>query len=153
VRFSFVSHDDELDLWFREGEWLAPGGEVTHCYVWCSRGYDEVDGFYTLTAHRLARHGRTDRGERSVIGLRLNRLASGRRDPDVDLEALLLRDAIERAMGAARAGAAEFLAVRPESHAHAQTLRRSGLWEVPGSDVFLHGLATGSSATPASAGS
>jgi len=147
---------------FRQGDWL----DATHCYMWCSRGYEEVDGFYTLTTHRLARHGRTERGERSAIGLRLNRLASGRWHPDLDLEVLLLLDAIERATGAARAGAAEFLAVRPGSEPQRETLLGHGFWEaagsevagsevagseVAGSEVLLHGLAAGSTEPTGSA--
>lgn len=143
LRHAFLSDDPELDAWFRAGEWLSAGRSGTsgaHCYVWCSRGHDEVDGFYTLTSHRLARHGPTERGERSVIGLRLTRLASGRWHPDLDFEALLLLDAIERATVAARTGAAEFLAVRPHSDAHRIALRGHGFLEVPGSDVLVRGL-------------
>ena len=148
LRHTFLSDDPELDEWFRAGEWLRASepiraAEATHCYVWCSRGYDEVDGYYTLTSHRLARHGPTERGERSVIGLRLTRLASGRWHPDVDLEALLLVDAIGRATAAARAGAAEFLAIRPGSDAHRLALCAQGFWGVPRSDVLIRGLVDG----------
>jgi len=137
LRHTFVSHDPDLDEWFRTGAWLSEG---THCYVWCSRGYDEVDGFYMLTGHRLARHGPTERGERSVIGLRLTHLATGRWHPRVDFEALLLLDAMARAADAASAGSAQFLAVRPRSEAQRLALKAHGLWEVPGSDLHVVGL-------------
>jgi len=73
VRRTFMSCDQGSDEWMR---FVGPAGDE-QCFVWCSTGYADVDGFYAVTPHRVALRGDGERGERAVPSLRLTQFAVG----------------------------------------------------------------------------
>lgn len=148
VRWPEAAIRDERPFWF----WMPPrGGDPepaegpTHraarawrgeCFVWCSRGYDEVDGFYALTPHRIVPDGAAEREERAIAALRLSHFTLPRELSSPEQLSPFLRDVVGRAHRAGEARAAELLVWRRGVPALEAALIALGFWPVPGTEML-----------------
>jgi uncharacterized protein (DUF1778 family)/GNAT superfamily N-acetyltransferase len=109
---TFTCTNDSLNEWLRYE--AADQQHLERCFVWCSRGYDEVDAFYTLTGHRLVREA-TGSPEADIPAIFVSRLAVDWGNQQTGKGSLLLADALRRAMAASEVDGARFVVAEADN--------------------------------------
>lgn len=140
---AFDSGELTLDDWLRQHAANEDRRGHSRTYVWID-GTGRVVGYYTLSAHRIAREELPKRlgrgGPREVPAILVGKFALDRTLRGTGLGVVLLADALDRCVDAAAIAGAKFAVVDALHAAVAAWYERVGFIGVPGSLVLVRSI-------------
>lgn len=137
---AFESGESALDHWLRENAAIEDRRGHSRTWVWTDES-GRLVGYYTLTAHRIARESVPTKvgrgGPREIPAVLIGKLALGRELRGQGWGALLLADALERIVVASQQVAAKLVVVEALNEGVARWYEGLGFIRIPGKLVLV----------------